>query len=118
MRNVTGRLVKVTHGDYVDGVAGRDLKTKTARVVLGRDGGSVGDVKVRFDNMRAVGYLAANGKIHVRAERIPDSGWTALDKPVVQLDADCPISRDALTITLPSFGPSDAYLVTLSAPGV
>jgi hypothetical protein len=114
--DVTGQLVKVTPGKYVDGVAGRDLKAKCARVVLGRDGGSVGDVRVRFDNMRAVGYLANNGKVHVKADRIPDSGWSALEKPVVELDRDVDVVDGSLSVTLPNFGPTDAYLVTLTRP--
>lgn len=114
--DVSGRLAKVTPGETVDGVAGRDLRSRTARVVLGRDGGSAGDIEMHLVGMRTAEYLIRGGKIHVLAERIPDSGWTALDHPVIELDVDLPVAKYELTVTLPNFGPSDAYSVTLRAP--
>ncbi len=114
--DVNGRLVKVTPAKEVDGLAGRDLTAKTAHIVLGRDGGTAGVVMLRCENMRAVGYLMKNGKVHVKAERIPDSGWSALANPTVEVDRDYLVTQGVLSIELPNFGPSDAYSISLSAP--
>ncbi len=108
--DVTGRLASLEPSAALDGVAGLDLKTKTARVVLGRNGGDAGPVEVEFLGMGALGKT-----VHVFAERISDSGWKALTSPLISLNADYPVLQGRLKITLPDFGPSDAFTIRLSA---
>ncbi len=114
--DITGRLVSVTAGATVDGIAGQNPAAKTARVVLGRNGGS-GDVLVKFINIAAAAsYLNNGGTVHVIAERIADSGLNALGAPAPMINADYAISNNEFTVLLTHFGGTDAYTVTLT-PG-
>jgi len=42
--DITGRLVQVVSSPSIDGIAGQDSSTRTARVILGRYGGATGDI--------------------------------------------------------------------------
>ena len=107
--DITGRLVEVRPGASVDGVAGLDAQARTVRAILGRDGGS-GDVQVDVAHVQG-------SKVHVRAERIPASGWDAVATPEDKLNADYAIGKGHLRIVLPDFGSSDAYMLTIQMPG-
>jgi hypothetical protein len=113
--DITGRLVRVVSSPSIDGVAGHDLSTGTARVLLGSSGGVTGDVGVSIAALNQVSYLASGGKIHVVAERITAStkGSTL---PQREIDADYLISNNQITVILPSFASTQAFVLTLSSP--
>lgn len=112
--DITGHLVGLTAGTSVDGIAGQDPTVKTAKVLLGRNGGSE-NVAIRFTKISSVSYLNNDGMIHVVAERIPDSGSNALTSPTQMIKADYAVVNNELTVILPRFGGSDAYTITLTA---
>src|SRR5439155_18120704 len=68
--DITGRLVTVNPSATVDGVAGKDSTTSTARIVLGRDDSAGDDVGVLIDSLAQASYLVNSGAVHVTADRI------------------------------------------------
>lgn len=110
---VNGRLVGLTPSVTINGVAGVDADAKEVRVLLGRHGGIKGEAEVRFVNLDKLPFLRRDGKVRIVAERIPDSGWKALESPLRVTGAEHPLRENELTLTLPDFGPSDAFLVTV-----
>ena len=116
--DITGRLVSVQSSATVDGVAGHDAAAREARAVLGRvaaEGPAIA-VQMSFTNMARAPGLVRDGKTHVTAQRIPMSGWEALASPVPVFDADYEVWDAQVTVTLPEFGPDDAYLITVRPP--
>lgn len=116
--DITGRLLSVQSSATVDGVAGYDAGAREARAVLGRvaDEGPAIAVRMSFTNMGQAPGLVRDGKTHVTAQRIPVSGWEALANPVPVFDADYEVRDAQVTVTLPDFGPDDAYLITVRPP--
>src|SRR4030095_16880297 len=53
--------------------------------------------------------------VHVVAERIPDNGTAALASLTTVINADYPVSSNAITVILPTFGATEGYIVTLTA---
>jgi hypothetical protein len=110
--HITGELVTVQPSGTVDGVGGYDPDINTAHFLFGRNGEATGEVVVQFANLgEATELQDSNGGIHVIAEHIPDSGWDPLPEPPVALDRVIPTENGTLTISLPSFGSTDAYFV-------
>ena len=112
---VAGPLVGLTPSVSVNGVAGVDADATEVRVILGRHGGIKGELEARFFNLDKLPFLRRDGKVRIVAERIPDSGWQALENPLKTTDVEHSVREDGLTLTLHDFGPSDAYLVRLCA---
>src|SRR6058998_3383500 len=100
--DITGRLVQVGSSPSIDGIAGHDSSTRTARVILGRHGGAAGDIGVSITALSRVSYLASGGKVHVVAERITNSTRGG-NLPQRVIDTDYPISGDQIAVVLPSF---------------
>lgn len=117
--DVTGRLVSLQPSATVDGVAGHDADAKETRTVLGRVAGDApaGAVELHFINLASAPGLVLDAKTHITAQRIPMSAWESLPSPVAVLDAWHEVRDDQVTLTLPEFGPDDAYLITVRAPG-
>ena len=117
--DITGRLVSVTPGATVDGVAGHDPATGEARILLGRcaEGDRAISLRLRLTHLDAALRLPRDGAVHVTAERIPMSSWDALEKPLAVFDADQRSAGGALDLKLSDFGPNDAYIITLRAGG-
>jgi len=83
-------------------------------VLLGRYGGATGDIGVSVTALDRVSYLASGGKIHVVAEKITAStSGSALPQRVI--DADYAISNNQITVALPGFASTEAFVLTLSA---
>ena len=113
--DITGRLVQVVSSPSIDGVAGQDPSTGTASVLLGRYGGATGDIGVSVTALDRVSYLASGGKIHVVAQKITAStSGSALPQRVI--DADYAISNNQITVALPGFASTEAFVLTLAAP--
>src|SRR6266516_5452587 len=115
--DITGRLVQVGSSPSIDGIAGHDSSTRTARVILGRHGGAAGDIAVSITALDQVSYLAGEGKVHVVAEKITrfTSGSTL---PQRVIDTDYAISNNQITVILPGFASTEAFVLTLSSPAV
>ena len=115
--DITGRLVSVRPGATVDGVAGHDPATGEARIVLGRcaDLEEAVSVELSLVHLDAMPQGPREGRVHVTEERIPMSGWEALDKPVPVFGLERRVAGGRLDLSLPDFGPSDGYVITLCA---
>ncbi len=115
--NVTGGLVAVNPSSSVGGIAGYDPSTKTANILLGRDTGTAGSVDVQLNNMNDVPYLVHNNQVKVRARHITDSEFEEMAQvPVDVINTTATVSGNSLTVTLPSFGTSDAYTIQVTPP--
>lgn len=111
--DVTGTLVRVTGGDSVRGIAGRDEKTKQVAALIGREGEGKADVRLRFAGLDRAKFL--RGTVRVVVERIPDSGWNHLPEPEVIQDCVRPLFGTELTVIVPGVGPNDACFVRITA---
>ena len=114
--DITGRLVDVESGEKVDGVAGKDAKAKTVKILLGGTGKKESPgikVDLNIANMKSAPFPAKTGKVHVVVERIPASGYDAVTSLTKTIDADYQVKDNQLKIELPDFGPADAYFITL-----
>ena len=117
--DIEGNLVSVTGSDQIKGIAGHSPKSAHAGVLLGRKVGkkeksaSRETVEVELTGLKELAYLKnAAGKARLLVRRIPHSGWDAL--PRHDTISDAPVDfRDKLHVTLPAFGPHDAYRIDL-----
>jgi hypothetical protein len=111
-----GTVVSTTPGNSLDLVA--SFKDGEAYALVGRwlnsTGGNAADVVL--SNLGAVPNLVVNGQIHVRAERIVNSGTAASAGPVAMIDANFSVVGGQLSLALPSFNDYDAYFLKLTAP--
>jgi hypothetical protein len=113
---MTGTSVSTVNSDTLDAVASRD--TSGAYILLGRfdspDAGN--DAQLFLENLGSIADLIQNGKIHVLAERIVDSGLNPSLGPVTMINANFDVASGQLLISLPNFNTFDAYFVTLTLP--
>ena len=113
---MTGTSVSTVNSETLDAVASRD--TGAAYILLGRfdvpDAGN--DAQLFLTNLGSIADLIQNGKIHVLAERIVDSGLAASVGSVTTINANFTVANGQLIISLPNFNAFDAYFVTLIAP--
>ena len=115
---ITGQLVDVLiPGAKIAGIAGVDEALQSARVLLGRrefpDSSKLSTVEVVCKGLDRVSYLIEDGKIFVRAERIPDSGTLPLDRPQATIAEDYKVVDNEIRITLPDFGAWEGYTMVL-----
>lgn len=112
--DVTGRLVELKPSETIDGIAGVDAKSKAVNIALGREGGEVGDVELVIASAGKLKFLGKSGAVHVVAKRLVTSGWEESAGPVLVFEADYKIESDQIKLVLPQFGPTDAFVVTLT----
>ena len=111
---ITGRLVETVPSDKIDLVAGKDEKTRTARVLLGNVGKFDGDLKVRFTGLAQAPYLVGDGRVRVLVEMIPENkGQFVQDLPIVS-DQTVEVKDGAVEVTIPWTSDRDAYSICLS----
>jgi hypothetical protein len=112
--DITGELVKVEPGETTHGVAGYVPETGEARILLGRKGDEATSVEIDLTGLGGIpGLVGPAETVRVTVERIPDSGWEALAKPRFVFGGRYRTEGGTLTLTLPSFGPTDAYSVAI-----
>jgi len=97
----------------IDYVASKNSTTATAKAVLGRTS-TTGAVELKFTRLDTASYLIGSGTVRVVAERIPDNGTSALASLTGVINADYPVVGNTITIILPTFGATEAYIVTLT----
>lgn len=112
---ITGRKLTVTQGSpySVFAIAGIDTPRKYVRALLGRNTtGADVSVDVRFTSIPP--DLQKNGKVRVVAYRVDDyADHRAVLGLSPVINASYPVASNQATVTLPSFGPTDAYIVKL-----
>ena len=66
-----------------------------------------------IDSVDQAAYLVNSGIVHVTADLITSQTY---DNAVPQrvIDADYPVSNNQVLVVIPSFGPEDAYTLTVS----
>lgn len=116
--DITGLLVEVGVSEAgIAGIAGANEAVQTARLILGRreiSHGSEGtEVEVVFRNMDLVSYLGEEGKVFVRAARIPNSGTASLEGYEVAMADECLVRDNEVRVRLRDFGAWEAYTVVL-----
>jgi hypothetical protein len=111
---ITGELVKVEPGSTTHGLAGYTTETAEIRILLGRKGDAATSVEISLTGLAGIPDMVdASETVRVEVERILDSGWEALPKPVFVFGGRYRTDGGTLTLTLRSFGPTDAYSVTI-----
>lgn len=108
--DITGRLVTVTPGTTVDGVAGHNSTTRIARLVLSRKPTFSGSYDLRFTNMNAVSYLGSSVRVIVEGMKIYRS-------PHLILDTTVPVVNNEVQVVIPDFC-IDAYGVNCTSSRV
>jgi hypothetical protein len=112
---MAGTSVSTVPSNTLDSVA--SFKDGAAYVLLGRFvTPGIGNADVVLNNLGAVPNLIVNGQVHVRAERIVDSGIAASAGPIAMIDANFSVVGGQLSLALPSFNGNDAYFLMLTAP--
>ena len=113
---MTGTSVSTIDSESLGSVASRD--TGAAYILLGRfdipDNGNA--AQLLLNNLDDIANLIVNGQVHVRAERIVDSGLAASAGPITTINANFSVAGGTLLVSLPNFSTYDAYFVTLTAP--
>jgi len=111
-----GMSMKVNGSGTVDGVAVWNAKTRSGKLLLGRN-------RTRVDNKQVLGAVtlqlkaAAGSDVRLIAKRLADSGAKAsngFEKPV---ESDLPIKNGEVSILLPGFATGDAYLIEFTIRG-
>lgn len=112
--DVSGRLIDLKPSETADGIAGVDTKSRRVNIALGRFGGEAADIELVIVNASELTVLGKSGTVHVIAKRLISSGWEASSGPVMALEADTKVENDQIKVVLPQFGPTDAFVVTLT----
>jgi MYXO-CTERM domain-containing protein len=112
---MSGTTAESTNGSTVDAVA--SFEAGKAYILMGRFRTTTDtSADVLLQHLDFVNNLIKDGKIHILAERIDDSGFNAATAPLAILDADYPIVNNQLLLTLPNFGVYDSYFLTITSP--
>ncbi len=124
--DITGNLVSVLGDNDVEGVAGKGpdnqqetvLSRPRAQVLLGKRSGMTNNIYVMLTALEDVAYLKdASDMVRIVIEHIPDSGYDPLPAPTLISDTNVPYA-DTIYVTLPDFGPTDAYVITITNPNI
>jgi hypothetical protein len=105
---MSGRVATVTRSATVDAIATVDAER--IYVLMGRFRVSKEQIELTLSDLT---NIARAGKVHVRIERIADTGLEAMKSPMAAADEDR-ASQDP--IVLKEFAGHDAWLITLSRP--
>ena len=117
--DIQGIYVRPYGDASLDAVAGIDVASGTAKVLVGRYAGSAADsVRIRFQHI--IQDLVVNEAIHLRGERIFGAAESTLVSydglaPEVVLDSNVIVEGDSLVVTFSGseFPPGDAMILTL-----
>jgi hypothetical protein len=116
---IVGRRLSVAPSGDFNGIAGYEASSRTTRILLGNKSlnrGIGGTCSLSLQNMSALGY--GNGSsAHVTIEKIPSdlrTSWlSTASAPVTIVDQNYTITGNGLMLSLPDFGSSDAFTVTI-----
>ncbi|HUD19849.1 MAG TPA: hypothetical protein VMR81_05385, partial [Patescibacteria group bacterium] len=111
--DMTGNLVLTTYATSINGLGSYDASTQTAMVLMGNQGGA-GAKTVQFNSIPSA--LISNDRVAVTLEQIPDTELSPLAAPIVISQSDQIVNGGVLSISIPSFGAWDAYVITLKKP--
>jgi hypothetical protein len=112
---LSGRLLggTLTNGGTAV-TAALDSGAQQVKALVGNNSGQGGTTAVDFQNLSAASWLtAANGKVHVKIQRIPDQNPLS-GGPVPVFDSDLAPSGGTLHVPITVTGGADAYTVTLT----
>jgi hypothetical protein len=114
--DLSGTLVKVIPDRTMAGIASVDRDRQILRILLGRSGWGATDNVVRIRNARHLPWKANDGRVRVTAQRIPNSGWDALDAPIEIMDRVHQVRGNELVLRVPAFGMQEALVLEVTAP--
>jgi hypothetical protein len=92
--------------------AAQDSTAKRAVAIIGDSNGYTGAVTVTFSGLSAVPWLANNGSINVRVDRMPEQA--PLASPQVVVNQNMSTSSGSLTVSLNFLSAHDAFAVYLT----
>jgi hypothetical protein len=105
---MTGKLASVTRSSTVDGLA--TMEQDKVTILLGRFKEGTDAVEIQFTGGQT---LRRDNKIHVRMDRIANTGTSEMKSPTKTMDEDRPATAP---IPLADFGSNDAFVITLTRP--
>ncbi len=111
-----GAAVKVNGSGTVDGVAVFDAKARAGKLLLGRN-------RSRVDAKQTLGVVTlqlkglAGAMVHVKANRIADSGGRESKGPEAAMEQELAIKNGEISLALPDFATGDAYWIEFAARG-
>lgn len=108
--DMTGNIVTTMLASVINGFGSYDAGTQTAMVLAGNQGGA-GAKTIQLNNIPA--GIISGGQVAVTLEQIPDTERAALTAPIVISQGDQPITGGSITVSIPSFGTWDAYVITV-----
>lgn len=115
---VAGRVASASDNQRVAALASRSNSQGNAQVLLGYFDQNVPPttVTINLRNIQQLGLAGANGRIHLKLEKIP----TAEENPVQQLanvkEDDVQLRGNSLQYVIPNVNLHEGYLLTLSKP--
>jgi hypothetical protein len=110
---MSGKLVPLSAGTKIDGVASIDPQATKSSILLGSRQGVVGRVRVTLQNIPA--YLLNKNQVQVVVERIPE-GIEYLSKPIIVTDQKITVTQESLDLMVNWISAADAYAIAIS-PG-
>jgi hypothetical protein len=113
LKDMTGRQVGVTRGTGLDGMADSDPARGRATVLIGNQDTGSKEITLSLTGLGSAGYLQRDGKVHVIADRITNTGSATF--PTTVVDADFTVSGNAVTLSLPSLPSHGSYRISLSS---
>lgn len=113
LKDMTGRRVGVTRGAGLDGLADSDPARGRATVLIGNQDSTSKEITLSLTNLGSAGYLQRDGRVHVTADRITNTGSATF--PATVVDADYTVSGNAVTLSLPSLPAHGSYRISLSS---
>jgi hypothetical protein len=117
--DLAGNLVKVDmpFSATIGGLATVDIPNNSVTVLLGRDGGHGEDIEVRFDNINSLpSNFRSTGNVRIIADKIANSMYSESTGPSNTINGIYPIVNNTVTVFIPFFGESDAYILKLLPP--
>ncbi len=114
---LTGIIVDARPSATIDGLASRDIKQQSLKILLGRDGLGPDLLAVSVGVRHTASLFPEGAEIRVLVQLIPASGLDPLPSPITIARSVQRLAGNEMTVDIPGFGAHDACLITMEPAG-
>jgi hypothetical protein len=109
-------MVSVSPNDSfgIDGLAGFDLDSAHARLLIGNNDSSGQNIRLVLKNIQPISSLVKDGKVHVMAEYIPHTHFNPCDSIGIWFEDAFEVSGDSVVVPIAKGDGKGAFALTVT----